>query len=110
MASLSSLQAMKQPGTPETCPARHSQRVTVLLEIFTLDVVAESEIAIEAKRKFIAKNIAPERPEIGSIPDLCYIHPGKISENPWFNGFLPPADIASITMPQEIAGVDLSIP
>lgn len=104
------LKALEKSCTPETCSAGHAVNVTVLFKILLLDIVAKRKAAVITEGKLVTEDVLPEGTEVLAVPDLQDISLMQIAEYPRLDVFLPATYIAVIAMPQEIAGMDVTLP
>lgn len=104
------LKTLEKSCTPETGAARHTLHVTVSLRILSLDIVTERKAAVITERKSVKKDILPEGTIVLAVPNLQDISLIQIAESPGLNTLLPAPNITAIAMPQEITGMDVTLP
>lgn len=84
--------------------------MAILLKIFSLDIIAEGETAVKAEGKMIAEHVFPEGAVEWSVPDIDDVLILQVSKYPRPDLFLPATDMATVTVPKKITGMDISFP
>jgi len=95
---------------PKADAARFSVNITVLLEVLSRDIVAKRKAAIEAERIIIADHTFSEGNIRGVIPYLQNTPLRKIPKYFRLHLFFHPVDIATVAVPQEITGMNVTVP
>ena len=80
--------------------------VTALLTVGKL----AREAAVKAEGEPVAEHTFPERPETSLVPDGADVTLPQGAEDPRPDPFLDAAHKAGVAMPEEIAGMDVSVP
>jgi hypothetical protein len=104
------LKAMEQAGAPEACTAGNAAYETILLKVLTLNIVAEGETAIKTEGEIITEHTFPEGSVIAVIPDIKDVFLLQVPETPGLDLFFPSAHITAIPVPEEVAGMHISLP
>jgi hypothetical protein len=104
------LKTLKESGAPEAGAAGNALYITILLKVLALDVIAECETAVVAKREAVPEHVVPEGAIRDSVPDVDDVFVPQVAEHPRSDMFLPAAHMAPVSVPEKIAGMDIPIP
>jgi hypothetical protein len=105
-----SLEAVKQSGTPEASAAGDALDIAILFKVRFSYIVAERETTVEAEGEPVSEHALPERAGVRAIPNSKDVLVAQATEDPRLDPFLDATDIASVAVPEEVAGMDVSIP
>ena len=104
------MQALKYTQAPLTVATGDGVGVAILLEFLDFKVVARCQVTVGAERIVILDDGFPKLPVFRVVPDIQDAVLGQVAEHFGADIFVPTGDKAAVTVPEEIAGMDITPP